>query len=385
MPCINLASMMKIEDGVLYVKDDCCNWVALGDFSDPETGAPDDEILPPPTEEQKVDLACKKASQMVDVLYKTAEICAEAVPYHIAATWLAARWYIKNHVEDAVKDLHWNWIYLAVSYAAATWALEFFTEGEFIFEILPQNDRENLKCKWVRILSSDSATLTEAEWSEMINALKITVNLEAIPFMESILRGLGRANMEWVATAALDNQTYNCDCATPPQEPIWPPGVTWSYYWDFENLFAMPDEVALVDSSEFIQGVGVRHYSAVSGLGNPTIESVFHAFGGYVKAVYLKYRVDCPSGEGDYEGTQIGFGTDNTIYMDRTDTGDTDPSSGGAFVTYKNINSEIKVADGKLTVKLEVRDEGDHTLARTVKLLAVGLAGIGTDPAFDAS
>ena len=67
MPCINIAAGLKIENGKLYAKDDCCTWIEIGSLADQATPV-DDPFYDPIT--PATYYGCGKAKAVLDLVYE---------------------------------------------------------------------------------------------------------------------------------------------------------------------------------------------------------------------------------------------------------------------------------------------------------------------------
>lgn len=360
---------IKIESGKLYWWH-CCQWIEVGAIAGLTDEVSDDWAGDP---EETDYYACGKASAIVELIFGVAKSCwdeRDNYPWqwsgHVKADWPGIQ-------------LSTNYIAITVTQAILCTALS-FDETDWNTSALKQTARSRI----VALMTADANPISSDVYLQIKGILAGLFDFTAAPlglFLTNALDVIGRGDLSNYAALGATTEPGNCGQYIPPFEPEWPDGMDWEYYWDFETLAEMPDDVALLDSSYFTQGKGVRHYSAASGLGNPTVESIIHATGGTLKAVYLRYTIGAEAGNGDYEGVQVQCTTDVQGFITIADTGDTDPSQGGTFAVLKNQNYVIVGGDGSFFTKLEVRDEGGHTEERTVTIQGLGFAGTGTDPA----
>jgi len=361
---------LKIEGGKLYWWT-CCEWLEIGSLT-PPTAVHDEPYDGWPGEPEFY--ACGKAFAVVSLLYEVA-----------GAVWderdALDLWNVMGRIKAAVPgvDLTNSYLWAAIGEAKAAAALGYSTG-----EVISATDKQTIICRSESLFSADDPAMTTEQFNALAVIIGVTLEAAVSAMMVTCMYAIGLGDLSNAAIAgASTNQ--DCDCPTEAYIPEVPEGMDWTYYADLETAADMPDWLALLDGTSLESGKGARHYSAVSGLGNPTIEAVIHATGGVVKWAYLRYKIGAAAGEGDYEGVQVLDGTDLTSFIARADTGDTDPSAGGVFSVSKNLNYEIVGGDGSFTVKLEVRDEGAHTEDRTVTIQGVGFAGTGTNPALDAT
>jgi hypothetical protein len=365
---------IKIEDGILYWWH-CCAWVPVGSIGSTAGQLPDDPLNTEDDPEFQYS-ACGKATAIVEMIYLIVSACYDQIAEY---PW---RW-IPQIEQTCGYDLDNQWLLLNV-----TGLIAFDLAGFGTDELFSDLEKQSLICAIAPLMAADGSGISQDTYEEIKEIFAGEFYQDILArgeFYRNAINALGWHDMSAVAQLGVTDTDANCDCPELPFIPVWPDGIEWSYFWDFKTISEMPDEVALLDGSYLTVGEGVRHYSEVSGLGNPTVESIINATDGIVKSVLLRYKIGAPSGEGDYEGAQVLCGTDLTGFINQADSGDTDPSSGGTFTIYKNQNYTIVGGDGSWTTKLEVRDEGSHTEGRTVTIIGLGMAGIGTDPAFSAT
>jgi len=365
---------VKVDGNALYYWK-CCEWQLVGYISGSSTELPDEPFNPDADPEFEYS-ACGKAYAIVDMVYRIVDACLDQVAEY---PW---RWI--PQIEDTVGyDLDNQWLILNVSGLIA-----FDLAGFGSDELFSDLEKQRIICNVLPLMSDDGAGISQDTYEQVKEVFAGEFYADILArgeFYRNAINALGWKDMSAVAQLGASQTGFDCGCPDEPFVPVWPDGMDWEYYWDLETVQSLPSELTLLDGSYLTVGEGVQHYSDVSGLGNPTLQSLITATGGTVKVAYLRYTIGAGPGEGDYEGVAVAYGTDVDGFINEADTGDTDPSQGGTFSVYKNLNYVIVGGDNRLYVKLEVRDEGSHTEDRSVKIRGIGIAGTGTDPAFGAT
>jgi len=210
MPCIDISSMLKIENGVLYARNSCCEWVSIGAIAGLNEGVPDDPVNPN-ADPNFVYSACGKAKAIVDIAYLIVAAGFSA----LADTANPFKWipYIES---TAGYDLDNN--YLAGMLAEITAGLTLET-AQFPFGVEASDvddpiEHQRILCRVVREFSDDAIGVDADKFA----AVKACFKAEMFPFslwygmFDYALNALGKDDMNTVAKWGAGNTTADCQC-----------------------------------------------------------------------------------------------------------------------------------------------------------------------------
>jgi hypothetical protein len=210
MPCLDLTSLIKIENGTLYVRNACCEWIAIagalaaGGLDGTLTGG--SEPLPPeadtPTSPTPLDLSCRKAWVFAHTLSGIG-----AVGFDSRNDWMFT--WIGN-VRDAFPQLElskWK-LAEAFSYLSAAQMLAFLNWPE----AWPNDVAQNVLCRWASVLSTDKIKTTEDEFTEMKSILKNTTSGFAEMYLAALMDAIGRSGLDYMALSAQYQDVPGCEC-----------------------------------------------------------------------------------------------------------------------------------------------------------------------------
>lgn len=216
MPCIDVSRLLKIVDGILYAKDDCCEWVAVG-----EIGAGVAEVISNPFDDDDTGpfYACGKAAGILGVIYAIVEHALEATALD-EYQWEA---YIRSAADSFT--LGRAAIYRLVINAYA--ALAVSSEGT----ILDEDRKQRWLCQLAPQLADD-VEVTDSEYEafkQSVSAFWLSDNLGAagnliVNVFIAAREALGVNDGKLAMQLGAKNASADCGCPTvyhPPSEGWW--------------------------------------------------------------------------------------------------------------------------------------------------------------------
>lgn len=265
MPCIDLSTKVKIENGHLWVKNDCCEWIDVGAIS---TSSP---ITPTPTPEEFIDpdtgtalseeeINCRIAYGIAQRFYELGLSCM-AAPYH-SFPWNWGK-YIKERNSDL--ELIDDEIYQPASLAFAELVLNAITEDVGLqMADMQLDDVQQLTCEFYEVMQDYR---NEGSWfhDDMAAAFRQRVlALGGNPVLRDGFRAAvwdaldTGANLLKIAGASVNGQDITCTCPESQQDIFQnpPSGMTWTYHFDFRHGPLHPS-VELQSTTQFTEGVGL--------------------------------------------------------------------------------------------------------------------------------
>lgn len=199
MPCLSIAENLKIENGILYARNGCCEWVAIGSITTLGEAPPPDLDLGPET--PPVDYKCRKAEEMAQQFVAIAAHGWEIMPI-IEYQW------IKNMRDNyAELDLSLWQLYVAHTFLFVAWAADLV----FNVTIIPARIEQELICRWQKIVT-DKTEITDSEFDKMKDVVASLVTPAAQNYLTHLMDAIGKSGFTLMATAAIHNDTANCDC-----------------------------------------------------------------------------------------------------------------------------------------------------------------------------
>lgn len=201
MPCIDISSLIKLENGHLWVRDACCEWVdkgAIGDYVEEVISDPPGEDTDPPIPFS----ACGKAKAIVDAIYTVTTAMFNNTD-DLITPWVAV---------SAVKaacvpmDLKTNQVLLGLFDALALKNAGY--EGEEIFD---ETSRQGILCRLAKTLSADTGALSQANMNSINDAFNQNLGFEVAVF-GAAANAIGLAQLSNISMTGQLDQTADCDC-----------------------------------------------------------------------------------------------------------------------------------------------------------------------------
>ncbi len=225
MACINLDGLIKIEDGVLYVKDSCCNWVALGTIAKQPASLGDTPLDPDNTGTVTYS-ACGKATAIVGAIYSV-----------LYETWSSFGdwdypWQILPNIEKNVGyNLNDKWM--------AALIVDWLAYGSVVTptDVFAPGDRQKSICNLVNLFDDDAVGVPDDAAYEQVKAAIHTRNFLYDGLIMTAVACLGRENLNNIAKLGAGDLGLNCDCPETTQEIFANLGLSedWRYVYDFRT------------------------------------------------------------------------------------------------------------------------------------------------------
>lgn len=156
MPCIDISHLLKIEDGVLYARDSCCEWIAIGRIAGLNQSIGDDPTNPT-GDPNFTYSACGKAAAIVNMVYKIIE-----ASFDVASDPLLLPTQLIGKVEQAVGyNLDNLWLSMLVLNAAASLAL-----SQTYDDIASGVEKQAIICQLKNMFADDASGVTSSAMFE---------------------------------------------------------------------------------------------------------------------------------------------------------------------------------------------------------------------------
>jgi len=197
MPCLDLTNLIKIEGGVLYVRDSCCEWHAVGQLTGlvGELGADVPGALLP---EGSVYSACGKATHVVDMIYRV------VAGFFDAANELPTQWV--GTVEGYVPGYNLSNTHIANGVIEALKLNLILAEPA----VTAVQVRYRVLCELSQRLNA-TAALSDDEWGVLKNAWFSQLGILDLIFVTAIA-ALGRGNLTNIAKLGVVDVDAICPC-----------------------------------------------------------------------------------------------------------------------------------------------------------------------------
>lgn len=213
----------KIEDGALWIKDFCGDWVQIGSFG----GGGDDPIvtLPPDIDPVETGLyVCGMAYHVADTLVELADYV-----FSNAGGWATPGmpWLCENHMN---LDLNNQQIILAVGQASIMKGVIILADVALDIsqdDAIPDGLTNEIACALLPMMQADGSVDADGLYSSIKNffsskwPLLASVNNVFIRnFWDEIIAAIGKGNFADIATAGALDADAVCDCTPDPFEIV---------------------------------------------------------------------------------------------------------------------------------------------------------------------
>lgn len=365
MPCLNIAGLLKIENGKLYAKNDCCEWIEVGNLTAASEEIPDPFATSDPA---ATYYACGKAAAVMDI----ATIVGEAVWDCLALP--PTQWV--GHVKAAVPGYHLGAPQIAYAvFAAQAVSLVHGENQVFKAEMIQQ-----MVCVIAPFFTADGEPMTQNTFNDIKGAIhgpwnaanKGTVGSLWVNFLDV----LGKTDVSNAAVMGATDSSANCDCpgVELPADPTpeWT-DLTWAHYQDFtEGMGVWYHDDPPQDQDE--RGVITNPQD---GNGFAAVLAQFTITAGdetTIKRIEVRWSADVAF---DYAG-------ENKVRVASTDlltlSVDADPSIGGIFRQLANVNYSNTNQVYLAFISQGYSPEGLRELGDGIRLLSIAVGGTGRDP-----
>lgn len=270
MPCVDISNMLKIENGILYARDSCCEWKSIGSFT-PGSSSEDlgSEPLNPSGEPGVTYYACGKADALIN---KMRAVGLTAWDSRDAPPWTYGSEFHKAH-----PDLEGGSLQFTTATVIAL-NLDLLTSEDDVFDVL---DTDALKAWLSGRLEDNPAGITEAQYTALndqiysqfsggFNIFDPIANSKA-DFWSAVLGAIGPGDARNISQLGA---TTIADCAEPTEPfaifPGWGEGLAWSHVMDFRAVSLPAGMVLRSADIDTIHTAGIGLWSEVSGTGDQT-------------------------------------------------------------------------------------------------------------------
>ena len=224
MPCIDISNLLKIVDGVLYVLDSCCTWVAVGDIAG----------VPPPLGDTPLDphdtgtvgySACGKAAAIVGAIYTVLR-----ATYESFGDW-DYPWQILPNIEKAVGyNLNDKWLPALI--------LDWLAFGAYINpdDVFSDYDRQLSICNLKNFFGDDALGIPDEETYTAVKSCLHTFGFLYDGLIMTAVACLGRANLDNIAKLGAGDLDVDCGCPDQPfDQVVNTDGLDWYYIVDLRS------------------------------------------------------------------------------------------------------------------------------------------------------
>lgn len=204
MPCIDISRLLQVKNGKLYAKNDCCEWVLIGEITGSGDTLPDTDL---PDNPELTDLACRKAD-------------AFATMFDLVCNWGVDNWEIWNPInvfswmsgiQNAFSSLSLERKYLLESFYILLPLKNAQVLGQYS-EAIPAYFVTYLACGFQKVLSSDSLEVTATEYEAMKNVVRANASGLMEEYFNAMMNAFGVASFRVIAQDAQFNDAADCGC-----------------------------------------------------------------------------------------------------------------------------------------------------------------------------
>jgi len=232
MACIDISDLLKIENGVLYALDNCCNWVPIGSISGTASVPPIDNPFYDPTADPAQEWSgCGKARSVI-----------EAIGQLVTYMWDFGTTAGLREVETGIRGNfpQWTMDRLAIYGAWAAWQA---------YELIPEYNKavamaiqELAICK-LAVQMEDSKDVSDDEYNHVRSSIRsaayelysssplVAPNAQDIYQMWDWCADIiGTNDLKTVMVIGSADLDATCEC---PGTPPPPNELDWYHDWDF--------------------------------------------------------------------------------------------------------------------------------------------------------
>ena len=368
MPCLNLAEKIKLEDGHLWVYDDCCcSWTDMGSVKAAAVEALPPDPLNPTGDPGVTYYACGKASSAVDLIVSMA-----------------------NNVWDEVDNMPWSWVSHVESGVgingentyilnAVMQAILMTGVGYDRSEVITVNDAQWMKTMLSTELLADADPVTRDQWDDFRGAVRSHWGIDVYMrnFWDYVILATGFSN--FANASALGATDDTADCSLPAAgiaDPTGDWGTAWTWFKDFTKT---QWDTTTPNVSLWTSGKGWHKEDTDTGYQDIQVDipCITAQDGSYITRAWVRLRLTAGMAYINTETTLLRTFSSQEI-MTQADVGDTDPSMGGVIIMQDVVNTQCNAA----TWPLKFRLEGDVATPATevAYLEAIALGGTGVSP-----
>lgn len=358
MPCLDISNLLKIVDGVLYVLDSCCTWVAVGDIANvpPALG---DAPLDPHSTGTVTYSACGKAAAIVGAIYNV-----------LNATWESFGdwdypWQILPNIEKTVGyNLNNKWL--------ATLIVDWLAYGAVVSpsDVFGDYDRQFSICNLVNFFEDDAVGVPDEDAYSAVKAALHTANFLYDGLIMTAVACLGRANLDTIAKLGAGDLGLDCGCPERDfDEVVDVSGLDWYYLIDvrttpfpagadFSGQHNCPTQ-----SDAYVAGMGLGACPSQYGRCQVTVELPVLNKATLTDSQLTRAGIQWTTHPGDNYKTTSGYqviGFDNGSAVIQVGSVDSYPASGGGWFSFVQslVPNAINSAD-HFTIRMDWENLAD--------------------------
>lgn len=387
MPCMDLTSYIKIENGKLYVKNGCCEWIEIGDLSD-VTSDIGDQPLNPGNDPDTDYYACGKATAVIQAIYDVI-----ALAWDMVETELESPWAWPHSFKTAFPAWEGGQTWFIDAVLAAIQA-DLLTDRSYAED---PSKRAKWLCDLENRLTDDATGITSDDWSWLIthsyDIFPASANLVLNPLIGNLIaycvQAIGQGDLNNVAKLGATTPGSCGDCGTLLGERQYfvdiGMGMDWSHVFDLR--LTLPASITLIGNNpHWASGQGVWGDPGVVDDGSDCGVSIAfdtHDGSGTIKRLGVAWKT---VGDEVWSGdTTFGVGSHELANEAEiiSACGDS-PSTPGTFTLTKACLQILDAGEDHLQAQIVAAhppDENpDPDISISTVLVAIAIAGTGTDP-----
>jgi len=365
MPCIDITSLIKIENGRLYVRNACCEWEDKGAFG--EVAESVSEVILENQPGTPSPDACGKASAIVDAIYIVAQAMWDASS--------AYPWQWSGQVKDnsAGIDIKTKYAIEGCIDALALKTLNY--EEEEVFDPITKSD---IICKLVNSLDASYAPLTESEYDAIDTAFNQNMGMDTAIF-GAAGNAIGKAQLSDLAQAGAGDSSQDCSCPASILDPTENWDTAWVYFKDFtKSQGSLATAHGGAHVAEYEAGKGWSWSDESNGYQDCSVDMqcVTPQAGATITIAWMLWSVPTETEYINTETTMQRQYLSQTILAQANMAGG-DPSVGGLLP----CQGIVSISGEAATWPIKIRMEADcPVITDKCYLQAIAFGGSGTSP-----
>jgi hypothetical protein len=266
MPCIDISNLLKIEGGVLYARDSCCEWIAIGDLA-VQSSPVDDPYYDPET--PATYYPCGRAKAVLDITYAVAEAAWECQALY-PNFWV-------GHVRAAAPgyNLGTNQIISAVMQGIAVALL--FGENQVFDPAM----RQTVLCNIAPLFEENGLALSLDNFKEIKGAVRAVWSSAGLGksqiggFFVKSMDALGHTDISNASVLGATDASADCTCPEDMTELPFPEDeMLYNVIFGMESVeFACPyGDPVKTFNAETVTGSRIRGYGETTTDPNQTCD-----------------------------------------------------------------------------------------------------------------
>lgn len=283
MGCVSIPDLIKIENGVLYGRNSCCEWVEIGPIgssvSEPIVEVPYDDPTTPYS-------ACGKASSLIDT---AAAIVQTAIDNRSnIAGWEYA---LRSAAPGVTLGRTEIWALLP--------QLAILDGGVSESQIINDDLVQEAKCKAWPGMDTSTGAGTDDEVTYVFNSIKSAIASQNSPASTTLIWGVWERVGTMIGSndrkllLSMGAQDFDADCACPDEDvlPVWLEYDDWYAVLDFRNNLPLGITLATSNGNTIITSRGAEVEADTAGSEVCGIAWIPPQLGGVIKRVKVELNM----------------------------------------------------------------------------------------------